>query len=143
MIEQLRAGLAPGDPIEFTGPTDDVRPHLAWADVLLLVSRTEGLPGVVLEAAAAGVPAVAFDVGGVSDVVRDGVTGLLVPRGDEEAMTAALRVAATDRSRLPRLGKLAQELVLGRFTLEHAFDRYDEVFRSVVAGNRPKTHPEV
>lgn len=140
LLESLRAGLGPADPVEFTGPTGDVRPHLAWADVLLLASRTEGLPGVVLEAAAAGVPAVAFDVGGVSDVVRDGVTGLLAPRGDEQALTAALRVAAADRGRLPGMGKLARELVLDRFTLDHAFDRYDEVFRSVLAGHPPKTH---
>jgi len=143
LIEPLKATLSPLDPIEFTGPTQDVAPHLAWADLLLLTSRTEGLPGVVLEAAAAGVPTVAFDVGGVSDIVQQGVTGFLVPRGDEDAFVVALRVATADRIRLAQMGRQARALVLERFTLRHSFDRYDEVFRSVLAGNRPKIQPEV
>lgn len=143
LIEPLKATLSPADPIEFTGPTKDVVPHLAWADLLLLTSRTEGLPGVVLEAAAAGVPTIAFDVGGVSDVVQEGTTGFLVPRGDEEAFVGALFGAVEDRSGLRRMGSQARELVLGRFTLRHSFDRYDDVFRSVLAGIRPKTQPEV
>jgi len=143
MAEPLRGSLDPDDPITFTGPAEDVRPHLGWADVLLLTSRTEGLPGVVLEAAAAGVPTVAFDVGGVSDIVQTGTTGQLVPRGDESAMVAALSEMARERDRLSGMGTAAQELVLGRFTLDHAFDRYDDVFRSVVAGGRPKNLAEV
>jgi glycosyltransferase involved in cell wall biosynthesis len=143
LVEPLRESLAPGDPIVFTGPTDDVRPHLAWADVLLLTSRTEGLPGVVMEAAAAGVPALAFDVGGVSDIVTGGVTGMLVPRGDETAFTSALADLAGARGEIAAMGAAARARVLGGFTLEHAFDRYDEVFRSVLAGRRPKTLGEV
>ncbi len=143
LVAPLNEMLSSVDPIELTGPTEDVAPHLAWADLLLLTSRTEGLPGVVLEAAAAGVPTVAFDVGGVSDVVQEGTTGFLVPRGDEEAFVVALRVATADRAQLRRMGDQARELVLRRYTLGHSFDRYDEVFRSVLAGKRPKTQPEV
>lgn len=142
LLEPLRSGLAPGEPITFTGPVDDVRGHLAWADVLLLTSRTEGLPGVVLEAAAAGVPAVAFDVGGVSDVVQVG-TGVLVPRGDTTAFREALAGLIDDREKITALGAAARRLVLERFTLDRAFDRYDEVFRSVIAGRRPTILTEV
>ncbi len=123
--------------VELVGPVPDVKPHLGWADVLVLSSKTEGLPGVVLEAGAAGVPAVAFDVGGVGDVVIDGVTGRLVRRGDEGALSDALAEVAADRAALEVLGAAARERVLGRYLLRHALDRYDEVFRAVVLGRRP------
>ncbi|MGB7861336.1 MAG: glycosyltransferase, partial [Acidimicrobiia bacterium] len=79
LVGRVRAaGLV--DRVEFVGAVDDVTPHLVWADALLLTSRTEGLPGVILEAAAVAVPTVAVDVGGVSEAVVSGLTGVVVER---------------------------------------------------------------
>ena len=83
-----RCGL--GAEVELVGVVADVLPHLEWADVLILTSATEGLPGAVLEAAFAGLPTVGFDVGGVSEAVIDGSTGRLVARGDIDALSAVL-----------------------------------------------------
>ena len=69
--EAKRLGIS--QRVQFTGSVDDVRPHLEWAHVLILTSLTEGLPGVILEASAAGVPVVSVDVGGVREAVLDGV----------------------------------------------------------------------
>jgi glycosyltransferase involved in cell wall biosynthesis len=124
--------------VELVGPVDDVKPHLAWADVLVLSSRTEGLPGVLLEAGAAGVPAAAFDVGGVSDVVLDGSTGRLVRREDERALAAAIIDMIDDAGATADMGAAVQRRVLGRYTLRHALDRYDDVFRAAVQGRRPQ-----
>ena len=63
-LRQLSGSMLDMGVVEFAGSVRDVAPHLEWADVLLLPSITEGLPGAVLEAGAAGVPTVAFDVGG-------------------------------------------------------------------------------
>ena len=123
--------------VELIGPVADVRPHLGWADVLVLTSKTEGLPGVLLEAGAAGVPAVAFDVGGVSDLVMDGETGRLVPRGDEAALAAALADTVADRDGTDAMGVAVKERVLGGYTLRHSIDRYDEVFRAAIQGRAP------
>ncbi|HEX2369044.1 MAG TPA: glycosyltransferase family 4 protein [Acidimicrobiia bacterium] len=124
--EVARHGLA--ETVELVGVVADVLPHLAWADVLVLTSTTEGLPGAVLEAAFAGVPTAGFDVGGVSEAVIDGSTGQLVPRGDIDALSAVLVEMATDRAVTRAMGEEARRLALSRFTLDDAVDRFAAVF---------------
>ena len=76
-------------------------PLWAAADVVLLTSRTEGMPGVLIEAALRGVPAVATDVGAVREIVRDGVTGRVVPEcADATVIATALREAVAARAQL-------------------------------------------
>lgn len=84
----VRAGVA--DRVRFMGARDDVAGLLPGFDVFALSSRWEGLPRVVLEAMASGVPVVATDVDGVPEVVEDGVTGRSVKPGDVDALCAAL-----------------------------------------------------
>jgi len=110
--------------LELVGSVVDVSEHLEWADVLLLSSRTEGLPAAILEAGAAGVPSVAFDVGGVREAVVDGRTGLVVPAGDTGALMSALRSLAEDRSSISEMGAAARRHVEKNFRLEQAIDRY-------------------
>jgi len=125
------AGL--GDRVELLGSVEDVVPHLAWADVLLQTSRSEGLPGVVLEAAAAGVPAVVYDVGGCAEAVIDGKTGVVVAPGDRAAAAAALVALAVDRERLAALGERAREHVDASYRLATAIDRYHELLTTELA----------
>lgn len=89
-LERLAADLAPGR-VRFAGPLVEPALGLAAADVFVLPSDTEGVPAVLIEAGLSGVPVVATAVGGVPDVVVSGVTGLLVPRGDGEALAGAIR----------------------------------------------------
>jgi glycosyltransferase involved in cell wall biosynthesis len=77
-------------PTSVLGSVADVRPVLEAADVLVLASRTEGVPGVAIQAALLGVPVAAFDVGGCAEVVVDGVTGALVPARDRAALSSAV-----------------------------------------------------
>lgn len=119
-----RLGIA--DRVEVIGPVADVRPHLAWADLLVLTSRTEGLPGSVLEAAAAGVPVVAFDVGGTAEAMVEGRTGRLVSPDDLVGMTRAIEDFA-DPERRAVAGLAARELIRRAFTLEHSVRRHHEI----------------
>jgi glycosyltransferase involved in cell wall biosynthesis len=78
------------DIVRFIGPRDDVPALLAAADVGVLSSDYEGSPLTILEYMAAGLPVVATSVGGVPEIVEDGVTGILVPRRDPTALATAL-----------------------------------------------------
>ena len=78
-----------GERVEFTGTLADVRPVYAAADVLVLPSRTEGMPGVVVEAGLMGVPAAACDVGAMRWLMQHGVKGTLVPVDAEPPELAA------------------------------------------------------
>jgi glycosyltransferase involved in cell wall biosynthesis len=118
--------------IETTGSVADVMPHLEWANLLLLPSRTEGLPGAVLEAGAAGVPTLAFDVGGVRETMVDGTSGLIVAAGDTAAMVEAARQLAADPARLHNMGREQQNYVRDHFTLEAAIDRFDRLLTTAL-----------
>ncbi|MFV2001275.1 MAG: glycosyltransferase family 4 protein [Acidimicrobiia bacterium] len=135
----LRAGIADqiasrglGDVIELTGSVDDVTPHLAWADVLVLTSRTEGLPGAILEAGAAGVPCVAFDVGGVAETMRPGVSGVVVPPGDVNAMVTELNRLIESPPKTRNMGVEARDFVANRFTLDQSIQRHHQILSELL-----------
>lgn len=86
----VEAAAAGSDQVVLTGLRTDVPAMLAAMDVFVLASRWEGLPRTVLQAMATGVPVVATDADGVREVVRDGLTGRLVARGDQRALAVAV-----------------------------------------------------
>ncbi|MEV4560327.1 glycosyltransferase [Kitasatospora sp. NPDC049285] len=129
----LRASVAAGagERVHVLGRLADPAALYRAADALLLTSDSEGVPGVLIEAALAGVPAVATDVGWVSDVVRDGETGFLAPRGDAAALTAALqKLLAADRA---VYGDAARAHAVERFDLATVADGWQALLRTVGA----------
>jgi glycosyltransferase involved in cell wall biosynthesis len=112
-LERQTADQAPGR-VHFAGTLPGSAEALAAADVVVMPSRTEGMPGVLIEAGLAGVAAVAADVGGVAQIVRDGETGLLVPPGDAPRLAVALGRAVAERD---RLGPAARRHCLANFEI--------------------------
>lgn len=127
------AELGIEDRVEMTGSVDDVTPHLAWADVLLLTSLTEGLPAATLEAAAAGAAVVAFNVGGVGETMIDQVSGRLLKPGDLAGMVAALSFYATNPRARQEAGQAGRKLVAEKFTIEESVRHHDVVLRELLA----------
>jgi len=112
---EARAGaLGVTGRVHFTGPVDRPQAALAAADVVVLPSRTEGMPAVLVEAGLTGRPAVATAVGGVPEIVRPDETGALVPPGDVPALAAALRTTLADA---PTLGAAARKHCLTHFDM--------------------------
>jgi glycosyltransferase involved in cell wall biosynthesis len=91
--------------VVFTGSISDVRPALASAELLALASTDEGLPGVVMEAQAAGLPVVATAAGGTPELVQHERTGLLVPIRDSSALSTAIVRLLRDRDLARRLAE--------------------------------------
>ena len=98
-LEQQARTLGIADRLAFLGPRPQpvVAEWIAAADLLALPSHNEGSPNVVVEALASGTPVVASRVGGIPDLVDDGVNGLLVPPGDPAQLAAALAAALARR----------------------------------------------
>jgi glycosyltransferase involved in cell wall biosynthesis len=117
----------------FVGYQREIGPYYGLFDVLLLTSANEGTPAVAIEALAAGRPVVATDVGGVGDVVSDGVDGILIREGDVEAAASALERLARDRELARRMGATGSGLVTQRYSVARLVDDVDALYRSLLA----------
>jgi glycosyltransferase involved in cell wall biosynthesis len=117
-LERLTRELGCADTVVFAGLTPNVAPFYQLADVFVLPSLSEGSPNVLLEAMAAGLPIVATDVGGIPEIVADGVNALLVPPRDVEALACAVKMLLSDLARCERLGSVARFTVSQRYTPE-------------------------
>ncbi|MGW2376741.1 glycosyltransferase family 4 protein [Kitasatospora sp. NPDC001683] len=113
----------------FLGPLPDPAPLYRAADALLLTSDSEGVPGALIEAALAGVPAVATDVGWVREVVRDGATGALVAPGDPLALAEALAKVLSCNG--AGLGAAARAHALEHFELGAVVDDWQRLVAEV------------
>jgi glycosyltransferase involved in cell wall biosynthesis len=125
--------LAIADVTIFTGSRSDVPALLGALDLLVLPSLWEGLPLAILEAMAARLPVVATDVGGNSEAVVDGVTGLLVPPGDVPALSRAIRQLATDGAQRRQMGQAGYERALRLFSAQTVANRFAELYLALLA----------
>ena len=107
-LEAERDALQLGDRMRFLGFREDVIDLLAAADLFCVSSYLEGMGTSTLDAMAAGLPVVATRVGGIPEIVTHGVTGLLVPPRDPEALAGALLTLAADPSLRERMGREAR-----------------------------------
>jgi glycosyltransferase involved in cell wall biosynthesis len=111
---------ARGLPVEVLGWRDDIGSVLRQLDLLVIASREEGLPRVLLEAFSAGVPVVSFPAGGIPEALSDGQTGFLVRESSAEALAARLRALMTgDPSRLREVAINARHLWQLRYDVSH------------------------
>ncbi len=113
--------------VRFMGHRDDVPAVLAMADVFVLSSESEASPNVILEAMAAGLPVVASRVGGIPELVSDGVTGHLVPPAEPEALATALSALLGSPGRAIAFGKAAR----ARIEQQNSFERMVAQFESL------------
>jgi glycosyltransferase involved in cell wall biosynthesis len=117
----------------FLGYQEDVARFYDAIDVLILPSINEGTPVSVIEALAAGRPAVATRVGGVPDVVRDGVDGFLVDPGDSDALAGRLAELSADPERRARMGAAGRARVVERYAVDRLVDDVDKLYRELLS----------
>jgi glycosyltransferase involved in cell wall biosynthesis len=129
--QELRALIAARgltDSFRLMGPTGDMEGELLRSSVYALSSRHEGLPMVLTEAMACGVPCVAFDCApGIREIITDGVDGLVVPPNDVPALAKGIRRLIEDETERHRLGTAARESAR-RFELDGVLDEWERLF---------------
>jgi glycosyltransferase involved in cell wall biosynthesis len=107
-LERQARALGIDQRVRFAGERHDVESILRGAGLLWLTSRWEGMPNVVLEAMASGVPAIATDVGGARELIRSGVDGFVVPDQDIDAFIQRSRELLQDKTRRQQFGEAAR-----------------------------------
>jgi N-acetyl-alpha-D-glucosaminyl L-malate synthase BshA len=120
----------------FLGKIEAVAPLLAGADLFLLPSASESFGLSALEALACGVPVVATDIGGASEILRDGVTGLIVPPRDPGRLAAAIETLLADPARAREMGRRGSADVAARFTPDHLVDGTIAAYETILASSR-------
>jgi glycosyltransferase involved in cell wall biosynthesis len=120
------------DRVVLPGQVREVRSAYAAADLLVVPSRTEGLPNVVLEALDAGLPILATQVGAIPELVHEGLTGWLVPPGDVPALALGLARAAAAPD-LAGMGLLGRERILPAFSAQARLQKLFQVYATLLA----------
>ncbi len=123
-LERLAERLCIGSTVDFVGFRDDVADLLAQQDLFVLSSQHEGISIAILEAMRAGLPVVATHVGGVPDTVVDGVTGVLVPPDDAQALAAAIDQLLETPCSLRAIGAAGRSVQQRHFSLQRMRDQY-------------------
>ena len=134
---QLRAqaaSLGLGDAVQFAGFRDDLDGFIGCFDLLVHPALTEGLGVAALKAAAAGVPVVGFDAGGLSEAVVHGETGLLVPAEDVDALRRAVTTLMEDDQMRQRMSAAGRERMQNEFSIATMADKHVALYAAVLNG---------
>ena len=118
--------------VHFLGKQDRVNELLPLADLMIMPSSLESFGLAALEAMACKVPAIATRVGGVPELIEDGVTGLLFPVGDVDAMAAGATALLKDRSRLDAMREAARKDAQKRFCASLVVPKYVKYYENVL-----------
>ena len=136
-LEETAATYGVADQVHFRDMQShsEARKAIGRSSLVLIPSRMlEGLPLVALEAAHAGVPCVATDRGGLPEAVENGVTGLLVPPDDAEALASAVMQLLGDNDLRQRFGQNARNLARKKFDLDRCVGHYMMLYQACCAG---------
>ena len=129
-VEALRAWHGHNG-VEWWGRRDNMQDVFRSAHIACLPSYREGLPKVLLEAAACGLPIVTTDAPGCREIVRSGDNGLLIPMRDAQALAQALRILIDDEDLRAKMGRRAREIVLAEFSQEQVIAETLAVYREL------------
>lgn len=125
LVEQYQRQVA------FLGQVDDVAGILARTDIFVLPSHSEGLSNALMEAMSSSCACVASDVGGNRYLIENGVSGLLFPAGDREALRSHIRRLIQDSAKRKALGDAARARIDAVFSWEKVGKQYDELFHCI------------
>lgn len=134
-LQQIITGLGIKQAVRLIGARSDIPALLNWADVFALPSLSEGLPISLLEAMSAGLPVVVSQVGGISEVIEDGINGLLVPPSDSAALGSSIIRLLSNPGLRVELGVAAKSLVEHEYTLDQMGNKYQSLFHKLLGAN--------
>ena len=133
--EWLAKSLQISDRVQFLGKQDHVNELLPAADLMLMPSEMESFGLAALEAMACETPTIGTNVGGVPELIQNGVTGLLFPVGDVDAMAAGAIALLKDRDRLKAMAKAGRAEAQRTYCASRVIPKYEEFYASILRGD--------
>jgi len=132
-LQTLVRDLGLSDRFHFIGGIPDPHQYFSTADIFVLPSRSEGFSNAIIEAMAASLPVVATNVGGNSEAVKDGVSGLLVPAEDPAQLAVAICQLLSSRSEAKAMGAAGRSIVAENFTTEAMMKRITSAYTNLLS----------
>jgi glycosyltransferase involved in cell wall biosynthesis len=132
-LQYLVDKLGLRDSFHFAGRQADVTPFINSACIGVLTSISEGFSNALLEYMGAGLPVVATDVGGNSEVVRDGETGFLFPVGNHQVLAEKLIRLLMSPDLAVAIGSNGRELAAREFSLDVMIHKHEDYYRGLIA----------
>jgi glycosyltransferase involved in cell wall biosynthesis len=130
-IKKIVNALGLRERVTFHGQTHKVTEILSRAQIFVLTTNWEGLPRSIIEALRAGLPIIASNVGGISELVENGKNGYLIPRADGRKLSECLRVLLSDPPKRARMGKESRKKYVHGFTFETMYEKTINVYREL------------
>lgn len=130
-IKRYAAELGLGDKVKFLGERSDIHELLMKSDICVLSSDWEGLPIALIEAARASLPIIATDVGGVSEIVDNGINGYLINRNDAESFASKLNLLAFDKLKYADLSQKSRERYEKFFKIDPMLKKINDIYLNV------------
>jgi len=133
-LREQAASLGLGDVVQFAGFRDDLDEFMGCFDIFVHPALAEGLGIATLKAAAAGVPVIGFDAGGLTEAIVDGETGILVPAEDVDALRDAIASLLDDPDKRQSMGAAGRERMQNEFSIDTMADKHVALYESVLNG---------
>jgi len=131
-LENYVNELKLGNKVIFTGYREDVEELMAIMDIFVLTSLREGLPRVLVQAAAVGMPSVAFNVDGVPEIVKDNYNGFLIRAGDVGQLVNRIKKYIDKKELVLLHGQKGREFIKDKWSIEGMVDRVDKIYQRLV-----------
>jgi glycosyltransferase involved in cell wall biosynthesis len=132
-LEKEARVLGLEDKVVFIGQRDDIQNVIPLMDISVLSSRSEGMSNALLESMAAAKPVIASNVGGNPEVVEDGVTGILLPPSDPQALAFAMMHLLQDKERATKMGQAGRKRIEKLFLLDDMVRTMETVYEDLLA----------
>jgi len=130
-LKNMVNGLGLNGKVEFCGFIDDVKPVFRKSDFLILPSRSEGMPNVILEAWSENLGVLSTAVGGVPDMIKSGENGLLVDKENEPALAEKFRFALDNVELMHQYGRAGRETVEKRYSYQKQAELLEKIYKEI------------
>jgi glycosyltransferase involved in cell wall biosynthesis len=131
-LENYTKELNLEDKVIFAGYREDVEELMAIMNIFVLTSLREGLPRVLVQAAAVGIPLIAFNVDGVSEIIKDNQNGFLIRPGDVKQLTNRIIKYIDNKDLVLLHGQRGREFIKDKWSIEDMVDKIDKIYQSLV-----------
>ena len=113
-------------------PNDQIPDWLSAADIFALPSHNEGLPIVILEAMACGLPVIGTRVGGIPEEIENEKNGILIDKGDSAALSRAIQYLIYDKENAKKMGSIGREIVKEKFSWQQNVEKVVKIYKQLI-----------